>query len=314
MLTEDHHVLRRALDWSAGGQRFVLVSVLQTWGSAPRQPGAWMALCEDGRVAGSVSGGCIEADLIARRQAGLLAGPPAALLRYGVSREEAARFRLPCGGELLLLLETTPDLEMLVRLETALTARRRLVREVTLADGRSRLRAVCRGETTRFDGSVWHCVHGPSYRLLLIGAGELSRAVAQIGCLLGYQVEVCDPRAEYADEWDVPGVPLTREMPDDAVLAWQADADSAVLALSHDPKLDDLALIDALQGEAGYVGALGSPRSAAQKRERLKLFDLDEAQLARLRCPVGLDLGAHAPGEIAVAILAELTGRRHGHG
>ncbi len=164
----------------------------------------------------------------------------------------------------------------------------------------------------RFDGRRLVTLHGPRYRLLLIGAGQLGRYVASGALGLGYDVSVCDPRVEHTGQWDVPGARLVGGMPDDAVIALRPDARTAVIALTHDPKLDDLALLEALSTPAFYVGAIGSRRNNAARRERLALFDLDAAAIARLRGPIGLYIGSRTPPEIAISILAELTACRNG--
>jgi xanthine dehydrogenase accessory factor len=164
----------------------------------------------------------------------------------------------------------------------------------------------------RFDGDRLQTVHGPRWRLLIIGAGQLSRYLAQMAQALDYQVIICDPREEYAETWDVEGARLDRGMPDDVVNAMDLDARSAVVAVTHDPKLDDLALIEALKSPAFYVGALGSRLNTEKRRERLAQFDLSQAELARLHGPVGLRIGSKTPPEIAVSILAEMTAVRHG--
>jgi len=155
-------------------------------------------------------------------------------------------------------------------------------------------------------------VHGPRWRLLIIGAGQLSRFLAQIALGMDYRVTVCDPREEYREGWDVPGTEMVREMPDDVVTAMQLDSRSAVVALTHDPKLDDLALMEALKSEAFYVGAIGSRSNNAKRRERLKLFDLSDAELARLHGPIGLYIASKTPAEIAISILAEITAVKNG--
>jgi xanthine dehydrogenase accessory factor len=167
-------------------------------------------------------------------------------------------------------------------------------------------------DVVEFDGKVLKTVHGPRWRLLLIGAGQLSRYLATMAQALDYHVVVCDPREEYDEGWDMPGVPINRGMPDDVVLELNLDAHSAVVALTHDPKLDDLALLEALKSPAFYVGALGSKRNNDARRRRLTEFDLSAAEIARLHGPVGLKIGSKTPPEIAVAILAEMTAVRHG--
>jgi xanthine dehydrogenase accessory factor len=166
----------------------------------------------------------------------------------------------------------------------------------------------------RVDDRVLVTTHGPRWRLLLIGAGQLSHYLATMARALDYDVLVCEPRGEYAEGWSVPGARLLQAMPDDAVIELKPDAHTAVIALTHDPKLDDLALLEALRSQAFYVGAIGSRLNQAKRRARLaEHFGLTEAELGRLHGPVGLKYGARTPPEIAVAILAELTAVRYGY-
>ena len=312
----DLGVLRDALHWHQRGHGVVLVTVVQTWGSAPRPPGALLALRDDGIVSGSVSGGCVEDDLIARTQAALQAqranAEPALpkLITYGVSQEEAARFGLPCGGTLRLLQEPLLDAAWLVQLLERTAAQQLVRRTLTLASGAVQLAGAQRGQALHFDGVTLSTVFGPAWRLLLIGAGQLSQAVARIALLLDFEVLVCDPREEYAATLAaaVPGVQRAAGMPDDAVRELRADAHTAIVALTHDPKLDDMALLEALQSDAFYVGALGSRRNQQARKQRLtQHFDLSADALARLHGPVGLALGGKTPAEIAVAIVAEIV-------
>lgn len=313
MDTLDHQVLDAARRWAAAGHRFALVTVARTWGSAPRPPGAWMALCNDGRVQGSVSGGCIEDDLIRRMAGGEFSGSAPMLLRYGVSADEAHRFGLPCGGTLELVLEPAPDHAQLEDLSRRITAGQLALRTVDLISGTSRLEDGSRDDHLHWDGQRLVTLHGPARRLLLIGAGQISRYLAPMAQALGYQVLVCDPRIEYTGEWDVPGTTLVPGMPDDVVTSLNLDPHSAVVALTHDPKLDDLALLEALKSPAFYVGALGSRANNAKRRERLhQYFDLSAEEVARLHGPVGLPIGSRTPPEIAVAILAEMTAVKNG--
>jgi len=311
----DLRVLEDVKAWRQSGHAVTLVTVVETWGSAPRPPGALLAVRDDGVVSGSVSGGCVEDDLIARTKAAL--NQPAAqratkpsMIAYGVSKEEAARFGLPCGGTLRLVQE--PVLftgwidEVLHR-----TANHHLVsRTLTLATGESVLREARRGQTMAFDGLTLTTLFGPRWRLLLIGAGQLSQAVAAMATALDFEVLVCDPRDEYAStlfDKPMPGVRRVEGMPDDVVTALQADAHTAIVALTHDPKLDDMALLEALGSDAFYVGALGSRRNQEARKKRLaEHFGLTAAQLARLHGPVGLRIGARTPAEIAVSIVAEI--------
>jgi len=310
----DLRVLADALAWKRVGHAVTLVTVVQTWGSAPRPPGALLAVRDDGVVSGSVSGGCVEDDLIARAKAALAAGqhePAAArpsLIVYGVNKEEAARFGLPCGGTLRLVQEPLVDAGWVEQL-LARTAEHRLVaRTLDLASGRVVLRDAVRGEGLAFDGSRLTTVFGPKWRLLLIGAGQLSQAVAQMATVLDFEVLVCDPREEYAATLGIEGVQRVPGMPDDVVREMLPDAHTAIVALTHDPKLDDMALLEALKSAAFYVGALGSKRNQDARKQRLaQHFDLTADELARLHGPVGLALGARTPAEIAVSVLAEIV-------
>ena len=308
----DLEVLRSAASWLEEGSRVTLVTVTRTWGSSPRPEGAMLALCANGRVAGSVSGGCIEDDLIERARRHALAGDRPEVVRYGISAEEAHRFGLPCGGTIELVVEPLSARSRIGELLARLGRGELLARELTLATGDSELRAAEPGQALIFDGHRLMTVHGPRYRLLIIGAGQLSRFLAEIAVGLDYQVIVCDPREEYALEWSIPGVTLVRSMPDDTVIDMQPDARTAVIALTHDPKLDDLALMEALRSPAFYVGALGSRNNNEKRRARLKEFDLDDAQIVRLHGPVGIFIGSRTPPEIAISILAQLTAARNG--
>ena len=313
----DLSVLTDALAWRSAGHAVTLVTVVQTWGSAPRPPGALLAVRDDGVVSGSVSGGCVEDDLIARTKASFKSidrGMPAlskpAMIAYGVSQEEAARFGLPCGGTLRLVQEPLLDTTWVAQL-LARTAEHQLVaRTLTLATGAVQLASAVRGQTMQFDGSTLTTVFGPKWRLLLIGAGQLSQAVAQMALMLDFDVLVCDPREEYAATLmaGMKGIRRMEGMPDDAVRELVPDAHTAIVALTHDPKLDDMALLEALKSRAFYVGALGSRRNQdARKRRLAEHFEMSAHELARLHGPVGLALGAKTPAEIAVSIVAEIV-------
>lgn len=307
----DLEVLRQARDWTTQHHRVWLVTVLETWGSAPRPPGALLALRDDGQVVGSVSGGCVEDDLIARvRQHERVAKP--SLITYGVTREEAARFGLPCGGTLRLVQEPLNDTRWVDELLRHTAAHEVVARRLDLASGDVRLEPAQRGDMFSFDGQTLRAPFGPRWRLLIIGAGQLSRVLARMALALDFEVICCDPREEHHLQWDVPGSRLSTQMPDDEVLSLQLDAHSAVVALTHDPKLDDMALLEALKSPAFYVGALGSRVNTAKRRERLALFDLKPEQIERLHGPVGLAIGARTPAEIAVSILAEIVAVRNG--
>jgi xanthine dehydrogenase accessory factor len=305
----DLRVLSDALAWCQAGHRVTLVTVVETWGSAPRPPGALLAVRDDGGVSGSVSGGCVEDDLIARLRAGECAAlQTPSVLAYGVSKEEATRFGLPCGGTLRLVQEPVQDTRWIEEVLQRTREHALVARTLHLASGEVTLRQAQRGERLEFDGATLTTCFGPRWRLLLIGAGQLSQAVAQIAQSLDYEVLVCEPREEYKAGWSLPGVTHLPGMPDDVVLALEPDAHTAIVALTHDPKLDDMALLEALHSSAFYVGALGSRRNQQARQQRLaEHFGVSEAALARLHGPVGLRLGGQTPAEIAVSIVAELV-------
>ena len=309
----DVDVLRSAIDWLDSGHRVTLGTVVRTWGSAPRPPGSLMVLRGDGQVAGSLSGGCIEDDLIARVARGELGTHLPQLTTYGATAEEAQRFGLPCGGTVQVVLEPLSARSQLRELLAAIEAHRLVARRLDLATGVVQLGDAVDGDTLRFDGARLTTVHGPRLRLLIIGGGQLSRYLAAMAVMLDYRVTVCEPRQEYHEGWQaMQGVTLSRSMPDDLVLAMTLDANSAVVALTHDPKLDDLALMEALRTPAFYVGALGSRRNNDARRERLLQFEVSRDESARLHGPVGLRLGGLTPPEIALAIVAEMTAVRRG--
>lgn len=303
----DLQVLCMAQDWRHAGHRVCLVTVVETWGSAPRPPGALLALRDDGRIVGSVSGGCVEDDLIERVKNGILLTETPELIAYGVTKDDAARFDLPCGGTLRLVQEPVTDTEWIAELIDRITHHQLIARVLDMASGRVTLHPALPNERLGFDRHTLRTIHGPRWRLLIIGAGQISRYVAQMAQALDYEVIVCDPREEYAASWDMPGVLLSRDMPDDLVLALNLDLHSAVVALTHDPRLDDMALMEALKSEAFYVGALGSRANTVRRKERLALLDVGPTRIERLYGPVGLRIGSRTPPEIAISILAEVT-------
>ncbi len=308
----DLEVLSKSVQWLSTGQRVLLVTVVKTWGSSPRPPGAMLAVREDGIVVGSVSGGCIEDDIVerSRREGAYISRPQA--VTYGVSAEDARKFGLPCGGTIQLVLEPLTTDSRIGELLDAIERGKLVARRLDLDSAAVSLTAASGTEGLVFDGRTLTTVHGPRYRMLVIGAGQLSKYLAQIAVGLDYQVTVCDPREEYTDTWDVAGVTLVRTMPDDTAVAMNLDDRCVVLALTHDPKLDDLALMEALKSPAFYVGALGSRANNARRRERLREFDLSPEEIARLHGPVGLYIGSRTPPEIAVSILAEITAVKNG--
>ncbi len=308
----DLQVLKSARDWVRAGRRVVMATVIRTWGSAPRPIGALTAIRDDGQVVGSVSGGCIEDDMILQVRSGELVKDKPATTKYGISAEEAKRFGLPCGGTLELVLEPLSQESGLDDLLARVERHEIVMRRLDMKSGRVTITPAKSTDQLTFDGSTLATVHGPRWRLLVIGAGQLSTFLAQMAQGLDYQVTICDPREEYAEGWNVPGAELTRGMPDDVVTELNLDNHSAVVTLTHDPKLDDMALLEALKSPAFYVGAIGSRKNNDARRKRLAEFDLSQQEIARLHGPVGLKLGAKTPPEIAIAILAEMTAIRNG--
>ena len=310
----DLNVLRQITQWVAAGHRVVLGTITRTWGSAPRPPGSAVAVRGDGVIAGSVSGGCIEDDLIDKARDGVLASGLPQVVRYGIDADAAHRFGLTCGGLIELVLEPVLPRTQMTELLARLSDGERVRRVLTIATGEVALQPATDTDELSLSDTQLTTHHGPHWRLLLIGAGQMTQYLAQMATALGYQVLVCDPREEYATGFEVPGAVLLRTMPDDTVVSIKPDGHTAIIALTHDPKLDDLALMEALASPAFYVGAIGSRVNQAKRKERLQEhFGITDAQLARLHGPVGLKNGARTPPEIAVSILAELTAVRYGY-
>jgi len=314
MDSADLNVLRSVLQWHRAGQRVVLYSVVETWGTAPRAPGAMLALREDGMVIGSVSGGCVEDDLIARLHDGRLGldGPPVQLITYGVTREEAARFGLPCGGTLRLTEERIDDGDWVEQLLARCETHEIVARELNLTTGKVILQPAGKADVLMFDGQTLRAIYGPRWRLLLIGAGQLSRYVAEMARLLDFEVLICDPRSEFVYGWEEQHGRFVSGMPDEAVLNIQTDERTAIVALTHDPRLDDMALLTALDSRAFYVGALGSRVNSQKRRENLAQLGLSQSAIDRLHGPIGLHIGSHNPAEIALSLMAEIVAVKNG--
>jgi len=306
----DADTLATAIAWRSAGHGVQLVTVVSTWGSAPRPPGSIAAVRDDGAVVGSVSGGCIERELAEHRAPGTAGQGATAIESITVTDDAARRVGLTCGGSLELIFETLQDVEPLQRIVTALTERRRLVRELDLDTDTVRVRDAVPGERFAWNGHRLARPFGPAWRVLLIGAGELSRHVARLSAMLDFEVVICEPRAPFRQAMDLTGITLLDVLPDDAVSSHAADPDSAVLALSHDPQLDDLALEQALDASCFYIGALGSRRSHAKRADRLVAVGVERDAIARIHAPIGLNIGSRTAAEIAISIAAELVQAR----
>lgn len=293
--------------WQRDGRRVVLATVAHTWGSSPRPVGALMALADDGSFIGSVSGGCIEEELIRRVREDF----PAAF--ETIEYESDTTRSLPCGGRLLLTLEPLAAIDDLGGMLEALRRGDAVERRLELADGSARWTVAGGGARSRLEGDELTVVYEPAWRLHVIGAGELARWVCRFAQLLDYDVAVCDPREDYRAGWGSDEVVVAPIYPDDFLAGRICDERTAVVALTHDPKVDDLAIIEALATDAFYVGALGSRRTTEKRAARLREhFALDDAAVGRIHGPVGIDLNTRRPQEIALAVMTDITAVRNG--
>lgn len=307
MNNSDTEVVTQAIEWLDQGYRVELITVARTWGSSPRPPGSLAAVREDGHLVGSVSGGCIEKQLAIR----IDNNERARTFSHEISNEEARKFGLPCGGQLELVFEALQDSMQLKNIVQQVSERKRIARTVTLESGLANIEEVDRTADFLFDGSQIRKVFGPGWRMLLIGGGQLSRYVAQFALALDYEVIVCEPRQEFVSSWNVPGCVISNKLPEDAVPEFATDHHSVVLALTHDPNLDDSALIEALPSNAFYVGALGSRANNERRKKRLIGIGVEEHEVQRMHGPVGLNIGSRSAAEIAVSIVAELIELRN---
>jgi len=307
-MAENDSVLTAARHWQ--GEPLALATVVSTWGSAPRPRGSHMLVHADGRFEGSVSGGCVESDIL-QTAAEVIAGAPFQLKRYGVADDAAWEVGLPCGGEIAVMVQpvsaTGFDPELFDRIAEARERGEALTVTTDLATGHSDLKPLETGEVfaNRYD---------PARRLLIVGAVQIAQALAELARTLGIATTVIDPRARFLTEERFPGVTLDDRWPDEAIEALKPGPATAVVTLSHDIKIDDPALIAALATNAPYVGALGSRRSHAARRERLAAVGLSAKQIDRIDAPVGIDIGAIGPSEIALSIAAAMVGAFHDRG
>lgn len=308
MQAVDKEVLEHALEWLEETRPW-LCTIVKTVGSSPRPAGSLVALTDDGRQIGSVSGGCIEEDLVGSLRAGKFSGQLPELIEYGVNAEDNERLGLPCGGRITLLLQRLSgrDVPWLKTVLSALNERRCLERHIALASGTTSLSPVLHFTPLQWDEESLRQCFGPRTRMLLVGAGQLAHNLAELSMAMDYEVIVTDPRPQMLAQWQGPAVRLVQGMPDDVIRELASDRHSVIITLTHDPRIDDMALMEALGTEAWYVGALGSKRTTEKRLARLRQLDIPEERIARLHAPVGLDIGSKTPVEIAVSIVAELT-------
>ncbi len=305
-----------ALDWHREGVGAALATVVETWGSAPRRVGAQLAIGGDGRIEGSVSGGCVEGAVIVEAMEAMEDGAHR-LLEFGVSDEDAFAVGLACGGTIRVLVEpvgTALPEAVLTDLVEKRASRDGVAYEVNLDSGARRLVEDGYKDRMRMDrsgleedGQTFVAVHNPPLRLIVVGAVHIAQALVPMARIAGYDPVLIDPRDAFGSEARFPGETVLQDWPDEAVASLGLDARTALVLLTHDPKLDDPALEAALGASCFYIGALGSTRTHAKRVERMKAAGFDDAQIARIHGPIGLDLGAAGPAEIAVAILAQMT-------
>ncbi|KKL12294.1 hypothetical protein LCGC14_2537200 [marine sediment metagenome] len=319
MITDYDDIPRRALDWHDAGQGAALATVIETWGSAPRPVGSQLAISGTGEMAGSVSGGCVEGAVVVEAIETLETGQPA-LLEFGVSDDEAFAVGLACGGRIRVLVEPVgPALprDLLAQLVDRRAAREAVAYVVNTADWSRRLDAPSdhpdrfRLDRSGFeaDGQVFVGIHNPPLRMVIVGAVHIAQPLMQMARLAGYDAVLIDPRESFASSARFPGETLVLDWPDEALEAQAPDTRTAIVTLTHDPKLDDPALLVGLRSDAFYIGALGSTRTHAKRVTRLHEAGFDDDAIARIHAPVGLDIGARSPAEIAISVMAEITQR-----
>ncbi len=301
MQTAEQEVLHTCIEWLEAGHSVDLVTVAKTWGSSPRPPGSLAAIRDDNKLVGSVSGGCVEKQLAEQFRDTHINQAH----KHHIDDQQARQFGLACGGQLELVFEQLNDATELKQIVQALTQRKRVVRRTYLGKSYSELSDAQADDRFSYNEKTLSNVFGPSWQVLLIGAGQLSRFVAEFALALDFDVLVCDPRPEFYKQWQVNGCKLLTIEPHEAVIQHAQDERSAVLALTHDPNLDDMALLEALPSQAFYVGALGSKRNYQRRCERLSNL-LEPAELERLYSPVGLAIGSRSSAEIGVSIAAQL--------
>ncbi|MCV2890648.1 XdhC family protein [Ruegeria aquimaris] len=305
-----------ALKWHRQGLGAALATVVETWGSAPRRTGSQLVIGGDGRIQGSVSGGCVEGAVIVEALEALDEGE-ARLLEFGVSDEDAFAVGLACGGTIRVLVEPVGKVlseEMLAELVAARSRREALAYEVNLTTGHRALKRGAYPDRMRMDrsgfeedGKTFVLVHNPPLRLIVVGAVHIAQALVPMARIAGYDPVIIDPREAFASENRFPGETILHDWPDEAVAQLGLDPRTALVLLTHDPKLDDPALEAGLAADVFYIGALGSTRTHSKRMDRMRQAGFSAAQIARIHGPIGLDIGAAGPAEIAVAILAQMT-------
>jgi xanthine dehydrogenase accessory factor len=306
----NHQVIATLSEWLDQQLDCWLCTIVKTWGSSPRPIGSLLACNSKGEVTGSLSGGCVEEDLIEKLLQGKHAASAPERIRYGVIKEESDRLGLPCGGRLEVIAEpisgSPENRNHFYNILESQNTRHCVRRILNLETGEKTINIADRYQPLLIDEQSLSQHFGPRYRLLLIGAGQIARYLSDIAQSIDFQVLVSDPRPEMIEQWPVEGTTMIQGMPDDVVREHATDGFSAVITLAHDPRIDDMALMEALKGPAFHIGAIGSQRTSLARLNRLKQLELTDEQIFRLKGPVGLDIGSKSPPEIAVSIAAEL--------
>jgi len=309
MNSMDQQVIKQLSLWLEAGKQCWLCTIVSTFGSSPRPVGSLLACNEDGQYCGSLSGGCVEDDLREDILKGKLAKDKPERISYGVAVEDVLKLGLPCGGQLEVIVEPLNQGQTIIyqELAQAVAGRKLITRIVDLKSGQAHLQdSKQNAALTITDDSMQH-TYGSSFQLLLIGAVQVAYYLSEMAQGLDYEVAICDPRQELIDSFPKRDIELTQAMPDDWLRSKSIDQQTAIVALCHDPRIDDMALMQALQMDAFYIGAMGSAKTTEKRKERLQMLDIPAEQIHRLHAPVGLDIGSKTPPEIAIAILAELT-------
>ncbi|WP_249975541.1 XdhC family protein [Vreelandella olivaria] len=312
----DLQVIERALQWANQGQPLWLCTVLATFGSAPREPGAMMVACSAQEHTGSLSGGCVEEDFLTRLHNGEFSDP-VQVIHYG-GGEGASQVQLPCGGRLDVLVEyLKPNESTLTHLEVihaTLLGRHPLIRRIKLdGSGRNLLPADAPGPAVTRDAHTVAIRIGPALRLVIAGISAIATPCALFATSLGFEVIVCDPRDDIRRRFAAPGVEVQAVHPATFIASGGCHAGTAVVALTHDPRLDDLVMMEAVRTDAFYIGVMGSTANSHKRAERLQRSGgLSEAQLQRITMPIGLALGSKTPAEIALAVMADIVRTHRG--
>lgn len=305
-----------ALDWHRAGRGAVLATVVETWGSAPRPVGSQLVVAGDGAMMGSVSGGCVEGAVVEESLAALKDGQPR-LLSFGVADDDAFAVGLACGGTIRILVEPVgPALPvgLLSDLVEARAARRPVAYVVDLDSWQRRLMPPgpdlsdrFRADRSGIEGRRFIAIHNPPLRMIVVGAVHIAQALLPMARACGYDPILIDPREAFGSQARFPGETIRHDWPDEAMDEIGLDSRTAVVTLTHDPKIDDPAIRAALGSDVFYLGCLGSTRTHAKRVERLRQAGIDDGQIARIHAPVGLNIGAQSPAEIAVSIMAQIT-------